>query len=354
MTRLAPACVLLAAGTVLLFWFDAGRRAADRAERAAALRIGRLVGAEERADFELIALRVEQGGASWRYEPRDGVWRAVDHGDAVADAEGIAALEKALFEAEGMVASRARERTADYGFDGARMRRVTLEGARGRSVTVDLGLQLSPGEGGYARRGAAAPVWSIDTDPWTALAPRGPEGSPPLLDPFIVPRIWPEGGRRIERIEVEHRAGERIVLTLLDVEVSEAERREGKRPYTFAMEVDGASTPAGDEAAMAFQSFLLAAPWTKVLPAERRAEWAAARDATPLARVRLHPGAEREAATLELREQPGFGTARLVFNDRSGALFEIESEVAALLAPRAADLAPGAPAERWTARLQRP
>ncbi len=344
-TWIVLALIALAAG----LW---NHRLDEREEKAreAAERIGRLVPSEEGKRLAIAALSAgPRGGPLWRYAPVDGTWRCLDHFGAIADKSAIDALLQALLDAEGVVSSSDPARAVDYGVGAAGAWLVRLHGpsvpaspADNVLLEVELGHQHEGGDGCFVRRAGQKVVWSIDTNPWSALLMGAAPNRPPLLDPNVVPRALLAASRRIERVRVEHAGGLVLELTLVELEVKEEDMRRGKPSFAWNLGVDGRASESSQEAAQAYFAFLFCAPYERVAAAlDEQAPGAFA----PRATVSLCPAAG-EPLVLRVGAPDERGKV-LLDNPAAACRYEVSAEVAALLAPRPEQLAPGATAAPW-------
>lgn len=335
MSRLIVVWLGLGALLLGLYWWDSVLERDSQALRDPRNRIGRLIRAEERDALEIAAISVGRGdGPRHLFTPIEGVWRCPTWQDALVAKEQVDALLKALLEAEGMARSSDPARASDYGIGGSAGLRVQLHGPallkradRDVRLEIEFGTRQSDGDGGYVRRADHPAIWSIDTDPWTPLNSPVP-GSPPLLDPHVVPRIWPGESRRVDRLVIEHDGGPKIELTLHEVQVSEEEMRTGKLSYRFEMQVDGNDTPVHDRHAMSYLGYLFGAPWQEILPGRRAAELGLE---APAARVSLFPAKGEMCQLWVGSDQPEGGVP--VLNLTSGSLFLMARDAALALAP---------------------
>lgn len=342
--------LLLAAAASGLWFLDRKWAEEELSSRKSVDRIGRLIREAERGRLKIAAVTVETGkGQAYVYAPVEGYWRCVNANAAVASEAQVNALMKALLDAEGVVQSSDAARVKDYGFDGERMLRIQLHGAKygkdpGRDVLfrIDLGAQVKDLEGCYVRRQESPLVWAIDTDPWSALGIEPGDPRPPLLDPAIVPQAWPGESRRVDSIEVFPEGGPPFEIALVEQQVSEEEMRAGKSPYTWTCRSAGADVAVKSDLAMAFYQFLLKAPWQAVLDAA--ALQAAGLD-PPRARVVLKP-AQGQPAELRLGAARPDGLVA-VLNSNTRVLLGVGADVAACLAPKLEALLPEATANPW-------
>ena len=237
----------------------------------------------------------------------------------------------------------------NYGLDLEGRHSVALLGVGGEVlIEVDLGSRLEDLGGCYARRADRPGIWSIDTDPWQALAVDPDGRRPPLLDPHVIPRAWPGKSRRIDRVMIEAAGGPRLELTLEELRISEGELRSGKLPYLWHLTVGGERREASTQNAMQYTSFLLRTPFVRALDPRRAEELGLTEGA---ARVVLFP-AEGEPA--ELRVGGALPSGGVLFaNLQMDTLFEVVPEVAGLVIPDPGLLGAGATASPWEVWLRR-
>ncbi|MBI4881053.1 MAG: hypothetical protein HY812_15560 [Planctomycetes bacterium] len=356
MRKALPAWIVLLLVAVAAGLWNGRLDEREEEARDAAERIGRLIPSEEGKRLEIAALSVgPRGGALLRYAPVGGIWRCLDHFGAVANMAAIDALLQALLDAEGVVSSADAKRAADYGIGAAGAWIVRLHGPllprtpeENVLLEVELGRQNEAQDGCFVRRSGQQVVWSIDTNPWSALLMGAAPNRPLLLDPCVVPRVVAEASRRIERVRVEHTGGPLLELTLVELQVTEEDLRRGKPSFAWRLSADGRAVEASQEAAAAYYSFLMCAPYERIVAALDEQEPGAF---VLRATISLCP-AEGEPLELCIGAPDERGKA-VIDNAAAACRYEVSSEVAALLAPRAELLAASATAAPWKPWLRR-
>lgn len=351
--RLVLLWIVLGAAAAALFSWERSLDTDEVAARDVQHRIGRLIRADERTAIAP-ADEPESRGAQrfgrtpvsvgtvgepkFLYRPdAAGVFRCPNVFDTIADESAIDALRKSLLEAEGVVKTRDPARAKEYGFDLPHSIEVSLhgpvvdpDGDQDVRFTVQLGNRSADGKGCYVRRGDDPGVWLIGSDPWGPLALDQNRGRPPLLDPHVIPRIWPGESRRIDRHEVFHADGTSLAITLHDIEISEEEMRKGKSPYEWHLHVGGAEQLANQTSAVMWSSFLFFAPWALLIDP---AQTDALGFDDPWARIELTP-AMGEPCRLRISQRPLENGMWPVLNENTKGVFGIPTAVRDLLAPR--------------------
>jgi len=276
MSRLITIWVVLAGVAVGMSLWERNLGEGEVASRDVQFRIGRLIRAAEREAIDATAVSIRTGeNAGFLYlEVEDGVYRCPAIFNAIADADSIQALMNSLLNAEGVVVSRDPEKAKSYGFDLPGTMTVALHGpdvtpdGGDERFAVELGRITPDGKGCYVRRHDDAGVWVIESNPYAPLALEKNRGRPPLLDPSVIPRIWPGESRRIDRQEVtffDSERGASYAISIHDIEITEEEMRKGKSPYEWHLHVGDAETVANHGSAVMWSSFIFFAPWSKII-----------------------------------------------------------------------------------------
>ncbi|MFH0947149.1 MAG: hypothetical protein V2A76_18330 [Planctomycetota bacterium] len=350
MARTLLLWVFLLAAAIGLISAERHLQRQEQEARDASHRIGRLIPAADRERLSVAAIRVGPAdGPRHLYSPVSGVWRCQTHFNAVAGEEAVQGLLKSLLEGEGVVQSTDPARAGEYGIGLPDSWRLQLLGPSGATqFEVELGARIPSIGGCYVRRSDHSAVWALDTDPWEPLQVDPAGVRPPLLDPHVIPRIWPGKSRRVDRL-VLARAGEPpLELIMEELRISEEEMRAGKSPYIWHLRIGDQEASASDRNAMAYFGFLLQIPFVRVLdPAEARG-FGLDESRT---RVTLYP-AEGHPAELRLGSRLPSGNLPLL-NLETGMLFEVTPDIAALVVPDAKLLLGSAETNPWETQMRR-
>ena len=340
---------LLAAATGLIF-ADRHLQRLEQGARDASNRIGRLIPVEERERLDVAGIRVgPRGGIRHLYSAVSGVWRCQTHFNAVASEEAIQGLLKALLDGEGVVQSSDPSRAAEYGIGTQESWILQLLGpSRATQFEVELGAPIPSIGGCFVRRSDHPAVWALDTDPWEPLLVDPTGVRPPLLDPHVIPRIWPGKSRKVDRLVLERVGEPPLDLTMVETRISEEEMRAGKSPYLWHLRIGEQEEAASDRNAMAYYGFLLKIPYVRLLDPERVRELGLDQSRT---RVSLIPFDGRPAELCLGTRLPS-GNLPLL-NLETGSLFEVTPEIAALVAPDSKLLLESAASNPWETQLRR-
>jgi hypothetical protein len=318
-------------------------------ERRAAVRIGRLIPKEQRELAAVAGLKLEIGKDALVYVNEAGRWRS-SYKNAVASEERLKSLIGKLQEAEGTIQSEDAARLASFGFDAARLVRVTLLGPQLEALgSFELGSGFADRERSFIRRSGEQRVWDVDVNVWGELAPAG-AGLPPLVHPFTLPYWWPgEQAGLMEAVEVARPDGTAYRLTLHQIEITPEEAQQGKQPYEWRL-ARGPEQPLPTTGFLGagYTLFLNKTPYLDVIDA---AEAATLDFEHPRARIVMRP-TNGEAVELRLAAQLSQGRSALNCS-ASGLAFRIAPEVLKVLFPAAEELLPPATENPWDPYLRR-
>jgi len=365
------AFLLLAAALPLLALADRALVRREAARRAALERVAPLLSPAERDALRVAAVRVETaGGQGWTYARVEGRWRCVDLFGAPADGGAITALVKALTEGIGELATAQAEEAPRYGVSTGATLRVALLGPgalgdprRDVQAGFDVGSGDAAGEAAFVRVRGRPEVWRLDSDPRAVLEARVAPGLPPLLERSIAASSWPGWAGGVERIFVDRAdAGFELARRLVPPDPQgspgapdPASPAASLPSLHWVLDPGPDERPTDDLVAQGYALFFQRAPYVEVLDPARRDELGLER---PAAVVTL-AGAEGAALELALgvplpEDQVGPEGRVPVWNGDAGTLYLVTAEVADLLVPQSADLAPtadGSPAanpyDRW-------
>ena len=354
---------LVALLATLVAW-DVWLTAREERARRESVRVGRLVPSEKAAELEKEAawlqVRTGSSGTGWLFVPIQGAWRCFNYHHAPAAPGAIDGVYQKLLEAEGVEQSADPARFADYGIGTSATIHVSLHGRAALEQApdgsarfvgdplyqVELGLPIPGREGCYARIVGEPAVWAVDTSPLELLARADGRGDvPPLVDPYVVPGMWPAGGKRLDAVTVTRGDGASYRLLLRARPITEEEMRAGQSPWEWVIEREGVEEPANTGLAMQYHTFLFRAPWLDVLPiaVEEQIPFD-----EPLAVLTLTPP---EEPPLELRIAERDGQV-FALNPLTRCVYRLAPELVDLLAPQAETLAPSATESPWEPYLQ--
>jgi hypothetical protein len=143
------------------------------------------------------------------YARSRGLWRCLSAWGAPCDGQRVEALVLGLLGARGVVLDRSGEQAASFGLDSAQVVEIALHG---KALLDDpegdelLRVRFAAADSPFARVSERPGVLELDFRPATALS-RPAQGLPPLLDARIYPGVFPEQGRRVERLFVQRADG---------------------------------------------------------------------------------------------------------------------------------------------------
>ncbi len=342
--------LLLAAVLLALLAVDRGQRDDAQAERAASLRVRRLVPDALREGQPVAVVRVQDGdGRALLYGRQAGLWRCLNWRGAPAQGERLEQLIADLYEAQGVVLSTDPARPQDYGLDVPAMRVVSLHGAAMNPqdpqselvVAVEVGAPVVGADGCYARLRGERAIWTIDADPG-AVVGREPSARPSLVDAALVPGTWPGASPRLKTASVAHAGADEFELELRNIDVPPEEALQGRPSFEWVMERGGREEPTAPAVAAGYANYLLTAPWTDVLDPTLAPALGFER---PRASVTLWGGGP-EPLRLSLGGRTPSGRSA-VLNHFSQIVFEIEPSQEALLFPPPEALLPTVTVNPW-------
>ncbi|MFG0318297.1 MAG: hypothetical protein ACF8XB_13560, partial [Planctomycetota bacterium JB042] len=190
---------------------------------------------------------------------------------------------------------------------------------------------------------------SIETDPRGPLVSTPGADRPPLLDPHVVPRVWPGESRRVDRQEVWFADGRTYAVTLHDIEITEEEMRRGKSPYEWHLHAGGEERLANPTSAVMWSSFLFFAPWSLLIDPAQEAAFGFD---DPWARIVLTP-ASGDPCELRISKRPLQSGEWPIQNRATGGVFAISTAVRDLMAPPVDVFEEGYEENPWRPYLQR-
>ena len=318
--------VLIACNWGLSYYRALERRPLDR--------MGRLLPRQLRQHIKLAILQVASGGRFHLYGRQKGIWRCVNYHNAPGDEERIQNLVTGILEAEGRLDPDASSQPWEYGFDASAMRTVSLHGPdffkdrvnRDLQVLVHLGSSISGRDRCYARLGGKQDVWTIDRDLVKEIASPS-ENLPPLLDPYVVPKMWSIQAQGLREILVQpsQRGSYRLVLHE-PAPGPDAQPPQGL-PWQWWLETGGTHQTCNQATAAGYTAFLFAIPWKDVLDPRL---WKSLGFEQPDARLTLVP---LQGEPLELLLAKSSRERGIVLNTHFDSAYQLDSKILSLLFP---------------------
>lgn len=264
-----------------LVGIDLALTASAKRARRESLSIGRLVSSEqsERLKGNIAAIELRNGEDRWVFGQSFGTWRCHDHYRAIASSEALEQVVTQLFDAEGIIQSDDPAHAGDYGFSPGSTWHLVLHGRRafqereGRVefvgeplFQVDVGRSIEGQDGCYARLAGRDAVWAVDTNPRALLEPEGSAYRPPLLDPALVPAVWPGTDRRVQQIEIETASSSAMTVGLVPKALTDQERAQGVADVEWGLVRSGMRIQQANPGILNYYAaFVLIAPWAAVI-----------------------------------------------------------------------------------------
>jgi len=349
---------------LVLGWTLAGLVACERAltlregsERRKSSRLRRLVPPALLEGKSIAAIRVEDTARQERllYVRTSSGWRCLSRHGAPADEARLSGYVEQVLEAQGVLQRQDAGRAERFGLDPPRLLRVSLHGPRvlqdpGHDLIAlaEIGATLPGGRGTYARPGMSHEVIAVDVDLRQGLAWPASAGLAPLVDPRIVTAAW-VGSASLERIEVHPEATAPFELLKRARAAKPEAILAGALPWEWLLMTGGRQQIAPAGPSNAYAEFLQSATYSRALDPRLAGSLGLDR---PRARVVLHP-AQGQALEIQIGGQAPLGGVA-VRNALTKGVLAVDSEIAALLAPRAASVLSTAKATPWDARLRNP
>ncbi|HVR28908.1 MAG TPA: hypothetical protein VMS86_05180, partial [Thermoanaerobaculia bacterium] len=208
------AIVLAAILAALVFW-DHRLDRRDRALRERSLRIGRVIADVDPQGLTVRELRITLGSApSLVYSPRlDGLWRCLTAQAAPVRVTEMELVVRSTLGASGVVRSADPDAAPRYGIGIGQTIRLSLHGRGALEVPgsdllfeVEIGDCIPDADTCFVRRAGSPEIWAVEGNLRQLLLP-SQDGGLPLIDPNVIPRVWP-GARELPlRVRIE-RAGD--------------------------------------------------------------------------------------------------------------------------------------------------
>ena len=242
---------------------------------------------------------------------------------------------------------------ASFGLGLSQRWRVTLCGSKvhlndGGDVifALDLGSRIPATGGSYVRPVSEDQIWAIDEDLTEVLEREPGSKLPPLLDPYLVPVVWPGWQSGLRRIMLERPGKKPLELLRRDKARTEAEERSGLPPWDWIIREGASEKTADAKQAHFYSQFLLHAPYEGLLPPKQREALGFDK---PKSRIRLEAVSGQ---TLELLlGAPTAQNRTPVLNTFSQCLYEIRRETESDLLPDAELLLDATKGNPWEERL---
>jgi len=348
--------IMLFVLSCLLFW---ERRLArqELRTRHAAVRIQRLVSPDLFKDRPIAALQLEApDGKTFFYAHQQGVWRCLSMHRAIALTPQIQTVLGKVIKASGVVQSQVSEYSTNlisFGLDSSQRWRLALCGSKVRSeqggdviFALDLGSRIPATGGSYVRPLTEGQIWAIDEDLTEELEREPGSKLPPLLDPHLVPVVWPGWQSGLRRIVLERAERKPLQLLRRDKARTEAEQQSGMPPWEWIIREGESEKTADVRQAHFYSQFLLQAPYAGLLSQKQREELGLDK---PQSRIRLE-AVSGQTLELLLGTQTAEGRTP-VLNTFTQSIYEIDRETVSNLLPEAELLLDANKGNPWEEQL---
>jgi hypothetical protein len=328
----------------------------DRSERRASSRLRRLVPPALLEGKSVAAIRVEDTARreGLLYARTSSGWRCLSRYGVPVDEARLSGYVERILEAQGILQRQDAGSTDRFGLDPPRLLRVSLHGPRvlqdrGHDLIAlaEIGATLPGGRGTYVRSGMSHEVIAVDADLRRDLTWPKAAGLAPLVDPRIVPAAW-SSSANVERIAV-HPTGAAFELRKRARPATREEILAGALPWEWVLVTGGSQQTAAPGPSNAYARFLESATYDLALDPRLADGLGLDR---PRARVVLYP-AEGKAVEIQIGG-PAPAGGIVVKNALTQGVFAVDSQVAALLVPRAEALRHAAKVTPWDSRLPGP
>ena len=348
--------IMLVVLSSLLFWERRLARQESQTRRAA-LRIQRLVSQDLFKARPIAALQLEApDGKTFFYAHQQGVWRCLSMYGAVALTPQIQTVLGKVIKASGVVQSQVSEYSTNltsFGLDSSQRWRLALCGSKVRSeqggdviFALDLGSRIPATGGSYVRPVSEGQIWAIDEDLTEELEHEPGNKLPPLLDPHLVPMVWPGWRSGLRRIVLERPERKPLQLLRRDAARTEIEQQAGLPPWEWIIREGESEKTADARQAHFYSQFLLLAPYAGLLPPKERERLGLDK---PQSRIRLE-AVSGEILELLLGAQTAEGRTP-VLNTFSQSIYLIHHETVANLLPEAELLLDATKGNPWEQQL---
>jgi len=333
---------LLCAGALQL---EAQLARGKSAQRAATLRIERLVAPDELPDKPIAGISIETAnGGDALYLRSKGVWRALHAFGAPARADRIAQLVSDFHEGSGVLRNVAPERLDAYGLGPTQRARIRFHGpqvmkAEDRDTLTEFWISTQTQASGrprsFVQRAGEPAVFELDRDPSGLFAFDPQRGFIALDDRRIVGCAWPNGVTGLERVFIDHADGTSLELR--------AETGASDAPPTWSVLSGDERHDASTERVVQFFAHLVRTPYEALIDPRQAEELGLAQGAS---RLTIVPRGERAVecvvGALRARAQ-GRGQAALVLNNTLQLLGVVDETSRARLLPGPEQLTGSAP-----------
>lgn len=285
----------------------------------------------------------------------DGLWRSPSVLGAPAAVSQLERFVDTVLDCECYVRSIRPEHAARYGLEGESALRVSFHGpgTAGRAgpkllLEAEIGHCLPEAGQCFVRPAGQSSVWAMECD-LRSLLSAGQRGTlPPLVDPHLIPAVWPGRQSTLRRVVITRTGQGAIELQRHDREAPpQVPGRDGPSWTWVLLHSAGGHLPVHQGLANSFTSFVLSVPFEGISSPEDAValDWK-----NPRARVALFPDAG-EPLELRVGEPQAWGTP--VYNSFARLVYILSPEAAGLLAPSAARLASDSAGDPWIALLER-
>lgn len=326
--------------------------------RRTSARIASLVSESVFEGRSIAAIRVEVGEEDiFLYVYHNGLWRCVQVHGAPAENRLIESILPAVLSAEGVVRTTDRADEHEFGLDRDNSIRIVFSGSEvftdpaGDVIyAVDVGRSIASTGGSFVRPVGTDEIWEIDTD-LRDVASINPEqmasGVPPMLDPHIIPQMWPGVRSGPQRVVIERQNESPIIITRREAEAHE-EAAESSPRWEWVVG-DGESQFLGELFQVtSYAVFLTRAPYAGVLSPREPAQVGLDQ---PRARITYETaeGAQLQLVFGDLGPRGGV----VVFNTFTQVLYEVDRDIVNRLLPEIdllLSMDQGNPWEQWMRR----
>ena len=212
---------------------------------------------------------------------------------------------------------------------------------------LDLGSRIPATGGSYVRPVSEGQIWAIDEDLTEELEHEPGNKLPPLLDPHLVPMVWPGWRSGLRRIVLERPERKPLQLLRRDAARTEIEQQAGLPPWEWIIREGESEKTADARQAYFYSQFLLQAPYADILPLKQREELGLDK---PRNRIRLE-AVSGQTLELLLGAQNDNGRTP-VLNNFSQSIYEIDGETVSDLLPGTELLLDATKGNPWEERLK--
>lgn len=347
--------LILAVVLVGLIMWDSALTQQQSVTRQASARIASILDEDVFRDRPIVAIRLDLGeNDPVLYYYEDGMWRCERAHGAPAENELIEAILPAILSSEGVVRTENPDDAAEFGFHREHTVRISFSGAglatdpTGDVIyALDVGRSITRTGGSYVRPVGTQSIWEIDADLRAIIGVADEleqNAVPPMLDPHLVPQVWPGVRLGPQRIVIDRRGAEPITITRRDSDEADSERQQWEWVVTSSQ-----GEFLGDVFQVtSYAVFITRAPYAGVIAPRDPAELGLDE---PLASIVFETAEGPQLQLLVGGLSPRGGI--VVYNSFTRNLYELEPEIAQRLLP-SVDLLlgpeQGNPWEQWMRR----